>query len=50
MVCVPDKGQCAQDRDGNHDTREHTHDQYCVVVGGETNEGQDDFEYQPCEA
>ena len=50
MVCIPDPGQCAQDRDSNSNVREYSHDQYCVVVGTVTDKDQDYFEYQPREA
>ena len=50
MVCVPNPGQCAQDRDSNRYIREYAHDQYCAMVGAVINEGQDHFEYQPREA
>jgi hypothetical protein len=44
MVCVPDPGQRAQDRDGNREVCKYTHDQHGDVVGAVINKDRDHFE------
>lgn len=50
MMCVPDPGQCARDRDSNRKTRKHTHNQHRIVIVPVMAENQNHFENQPTEA
>jgi hypothetical protein len=45
MMCVPDPGERAQDRDDNRKVCKYAHNQHRVMVVAVINEDQDHFEY-----
>jgi hypothetical protein len=45
MMCIPDPGERAQDRDDNRKVCKYAHNQHRVMVVAVINEDQDHFEY-----